>query len=626
MLLPLRAPPATRALGMLVAIATATACGPSSPKLTTMTHDDAPTKVDSPLAADAVAGVTDPDLAALLAEHWEWAMREAPTYATSLGDHRFDAELGSSSAPAIAARRATRRLFRDRAEALQQRGTLGDADAVTAALFVEELAAEIGTEVCENEQWAISASANPVGEFNYLAEMHHVVTPADGGNLVARFRAVPRAVDENIANLRAGLAAGRVTSRELARRTLEMVDAQLAKPVVEWSILSPLAAEATQKHVGWSADDEQRFATALRGAVDLVAAAYAKYRRVLAEEILPAARELEGSTGLPDGAACYRAAIRVHTALDLDPDAVHATGKSELARINDEMRALGKKLFGTDDLAAILGKLRTDATLFYTTHDEIVAAATASLAKARAAIPKWFGILPKTDCVVSVIPEYEAPFTTIAYYRQPHYDGSKPGEYFINTYKPEVRPRFEMEALTFHESIPGHHLQIAIAQELGALPAFRKFGGSTAYVEGWALYTERLADEMGLYGSDLDRMGMLSYDAWRASRLVVDTGLHHAGWTRVQAEAYMLEHTALTATNISNEVDRYISWPGQALAYKTGQMEIWKLRREAEAALGARFDIRAFHDVVLQRGAVTLPVLRASVERWIASRQDSPLR
>jgi uncharacterized protein (DUF885 family) len=214
-------------------------------------------------------------------------------------------------------------------------------------------------------------------------------------------------------------------------------------------------------------------------------------------------------------------------------------------------------------------------------------------------------------------PAYEAPYSTIAYYRQPHYDGSKPGEYFVNTYRPETRPRYELEALTWHESIPGHHLQIALAQELGALPLFRKLDGSTAFVEGWALYTERLADEMGLYSSDTDRLGKVSYDAWRASRLVVDTGIHAMGWTRAQAEAFMRAHTALTEVNISNEVDRYIGWPGQALAYKVGQLEIFKLRGEAQAALGARFDLKAFHATVLGAGAVTLPVLDDRVRAWI---------
>jgi len=235
-------------------------------------------------------------------------------------------------------------------------------------------------------------------------------------------------------------------------------------------------------------------------------------------------------------------------------------------------------------------------------------------------MPKAFGVLPKADCVVSIIPDYEAPFTTIAYYREPHYDGTKPGEYFVNTYQPETRPRFEFEALSWHEAIPGHHLQIAIAQELTGLPEFRRHLGPTAYFEGWGLYTERLSDEMGLYSGDLDRIGILSFDAWRACRLVVDTGMHALGWTRQAAIDFMLEHTALAENNIVNEVDRYIVMPGQALAYKIGQLEILRLRAEAKAALGDRFDIRAFHDTVLQQGAIGLETLREIVRAWVSTR------
>jgi uncharacterized protein (DUF885 family) len=219
---------------------------------------------------------------------------------------------------------------------------------------------------------------------------------------------------------------------------------------------------------------------------------------------------------------------------------------------------------------------------------------------------------------------HEAPYSTIAYYRQPSADGRRPGTYMINTYQPETRPRYEAEALAFHEAVPGHHLQIAVAQELSAIPEFRKHGGVTAFVEGWGLYSERLADEMGLYSSDLDRLGMLSYDAWRSSRLVVDTGMHAQGWSRQQAIDYMTENSLLAENNIVNEVDRYLTWPGQALAYKVGQMEILRLRDEAKQTLGPRFDIKAFHDAVLGNGAVSLPVLRQQVELYSAGAAGTP--
>jgi len=230
---------------------------------------------------------------------------------------------------------------------------------------------------------------------------------------------------------------------------------------------------------------------------------------------------------------------------------------------------------------------------------------------------------PKGRCEVKVMGMHEAPYSTIAYYRGPSADGKRPGYYMVNTYLPETRPRYQAEALAFHESVPGHHLQIAVANELRGLPEFRKHQGVTAYVEGWALYTERLADEMGLYSSDTDRLGMLSFDAWRACRLVVDTGLHAKGWTRQQAIDYMTENSLLAPNNIVNEVDRYITTPGQALAYKLGQLEILKLRDEAKHRLGQRFDIKAFHDAVLGNGAVALPVLREQIEAYIAAAEGS---
>ena len=284
------------------------------------------------------------------------------------------------------------------------------------------------------------------------------------------------------------------------------------------------------------------------------------------------------------------------------------------------MEALGAKLFGTRNRREVLQRLRTDPSLYFSTRDEVAKKAEEALARARAALPKWFGRLPKADCVVVRMGAHEEDHSTIAYYRQPAADGSRPGQYYINTSQPQTRPRYEAEVLAYHESIPGHHLQIAIAAELDGLPEFRKYNGVTAFIEGWGLYTERLADEMGLYSSDLDRMGVLSYDAWRACRLVVDTGMHAKQWTRRQAIQYMLENTALAENNIINEVDRYITWPAQALAYKTGQLEILRLREEAKRQLEDKFDIREFHNAVLSNGAVPLEALSQIVANFTTAK------
>jgi uncharacterized protein (DUF885 family) len=597
---------------MLVA-ACVIAC--SHPRSAPMPEPHAP----SPLAAEAVAGITDPRLRAVVADHWELMMRSAPTFATSLGDHRYDDQLGRHDEATLAAFDRARDALLTRLAALDP-ASLDATDRVTCAMLRGELEADRALDACKLHEWNVDAGmgGGPLGQLSHVVE-HHVVKDArDAANVVARVGQGAQMIDDLIANLSRGLAHHRVAAGEKVRRVIDQLDRELVKPVASWSINTPTWAVADGPDA-WPAERARLLGELRAHVANDIQPALVRLRAFLHDRVLPQARgDQEGLVGIPDAAACYRASILKYVGLPRTPEELHALGLAEIARTDQEIAALGKKVLGTRDLAQTIDRLRTDRKLYFDTREELLAAARAALAKAKAAIPRFFSVLPKTDCVVAEIPAYAAPNSTIAYYSQPHYDGSKPGEYFVNTYQPETRPRYELEALTWHESIPGHHLQIAIAQELGALPMFRKLDGSTAFVEGWALYTERLAEEMGLYSGDLDRLGKLSYDAWRGSRLVVDTGIHAMGWTRSQAEAFMREHTALTEVNISNEVDRYIGWPGQALAYKVGQLEILKLRREAEQALGAKFDVKAFHAVVLGAGAVTLPVLADRVHAWIA--------
>jgi uncharacterized protein (DUF885 family) len=566
----------------------------------------------SPLRGDAVRGVKDAALREVIAAHWEWMMAWAPTWATTLGDHRYDDRLAPRDAASIA------RCHRERRELLAQAArvpaaSLDPDDNATWMLLVASLHGAAAPEVAAVHEWAVSSRGGLVDEISYLCEMHPLGTSSGGDALLGRLRASVAWIDDTIANLRIGLRAGRVAAREPVRRAIVQLDALFAQPTDAWAMAAP--ARATY---AW---DSERFARELLAIVDgAIAPALRRYRELLDREILPRGRTgaVEGLCGLKHGDIAYRAYVDMHIGTGQTPDELHAIGLREIARSDDAIASLGRALFGAPDLASTIARLRDDRSLYFADAPALVRTAGDGLARAKTAIPRFFGRLPVADCVMREIPAHEAPFTTIAYYREPHYDGSKPGEYFVNTYKPEVRPRFELEALTYHESIPGHHLQIAIAQELTELPLFRKLaGGSTAYIEGWALYTERLADEMGLYTGDLDRLGMHSYDAWRASRLVVDTGLHAMGWTRAQAEAFMLAHTALTPENISNEVDRYITDPGQALAYKVGQLAILELRGVAERTLGARFDLRAFHDALLKDGALTLPVLTQRMGDWL---------
>jgi uncharacterized protein (DUF885 family) len=560
----------------------------------------------------ASAGVSDAHLADLLERHWDFVMRDDPLRATTLGDRRFDDRLADRSPEAFVARREAVRRFLAEARALDV-DRLSAGDRLTRELFVDVLASESAAdEACRREDWVVSIYANPLA-LNRLPELHRPTDLASARQLLDRYRAIPGLVDTTIANLRRGLAAGAVGNATTLGKVLAMVDAQLALPDGEW----PLARLFVLPEA--AAEERAALADEVTAAVAAVRPALLRYRAFVQAELLPAARgdDRVGLAALPFGAACYAALVREHTSLPGSAEELHELGLAEIARINGEMVELGEKLFGTRDLPTILARLRDDPALRFASAEEIEAKATSALAAAEARVPGYFGIQPAADCVVRRVPGYEAPFTTVAYYREPEPGGGKPGEYFVNVHAPTTRPRFEAEALAFHESVPGHHLQIAIAHELPALPAFRKHADATAYVEGWALYSERLADEMGLYSGDLDRMGMLSYDAWRASRLVVDTGLHALGWSRQRAEAFMLAHTALAANNIVNEVDRYIATPGQALAYKVGQLTFLRLRDAARARLGEEFDVKAFHDTVLGVGPVTLPVLEATVATWL---------
>ena len=567
------------------------------------------------VAGEAAAGTTDPALRELLAQHWDWMLRRTPSWATHLGDHRFDDDLGDFTPRGFAEARAATRAFLDRARALPK-DRLGDADRTTLALLVELLAADDGLNACAPETWRVSARDNALVWAVALPDDLVVRTLKDGEHLVARYRKLPHVIDGMGASLKIGAGQGKTAPAEVVRRTIALLDGELARPTHAWGLVTA----AVHWHAGWTAGDEVAFAGAILRAVDEgVRPALLRYRDVLATTVLPLADRPESLSAMPGGAACYRALTRYQTTVDRSPDELHALGLVEIARIDAEMTALGHKVLGTTDLPSTLARLRSDPGLRFSSGADIETTARRALAAAEAAVPRWVGIRPRAACEVRPMPAYEAPYSTTGYYREANVDGSRPGTYMVNTYQPGTKVRYDAEALAFHESVPGHHLQIAIAQELGRLPALRRFWTWGAYTEGWALYAERLADEMHLYSSDLDRIGMLSFDAWRAARLVVDTGLHARGWTRAQAEAFLLEHTALAEANVRNEVDRYIGDPAQALAYKVGQLEIVALRRQAEAALGERFVLAWFHDVVLGGGGVTLDVLAARVRAWIAS-------
>jgi uncharacterized protein (DUF885 family) len=621
---------------------------------------------------DAAGAVADPALATFCADLWEHGLKQSPTWATWLGDERHHGLLGDGSAMGIERQREAVGAFLVRLRAVGSDQLDGE-DATTHRLLLEELeleAAEISLGI-DVHTWNVDARSGPQVGFLALAEVQPTSTERQREQLLERWSAMGRAIDHRIAALRRGLASGRQASHTAVARVIEQLDRLLATPIRSsplaevtygggrWVTLEPgqfLAAYAAQEFGNyeratdlWRANPILDPEALARGQALFVPAAddllspgerghfvygvleevregirpaFARYRRFLARELLPRARpdERPGVKYVRGGSAWYRLCIRRHTGLRVTPRRIHTTGQEELTRIHREMAVVGARLFGLETVTAIGERLRTDPELFFDSAQEIEAKARACLARANAAAQTLFGRLPKAPCIVTPIPAHEAPETTIAYYRPPAPDGGRPGQYMINTYQASTRPRYEAEVLAWHEAVPGHHLQIALSQELEQLPLVRRHGGSSAFVEGWALYTERLADEAGLYTGDLDRLGMLSFDAWRAARLVVDTGLHQYGWSRKKAIDFLVANTFLTRDNATNEVDRYIAWPGQALAYKVGQLEIRRLRRLAEKELGEAFNLAAFHDTLLSRGAVTLPVLTEAVEAWIARR------
>lgn len=550
------------------------------------------------------------ELDRLAEDYWDAVLLTDPTQGTVIGDHRYGDRLGDISTAGHAAAVGRFEAIRDAVASLPPEPD--PEAALTQAALAQAVADKLAFLAADPRAFTVDAMNGPQTSFLDIPSLQPLRDPADGEAMLTRWWSMGPWVDQQVVQLRRGLDEGRTSVAGSVGRVIAQLDELLARPLEDWPLLEPLQAE----HASWSDGAWRAFEVGLAGAVrEGLRPAFVRYRAFLADDALPRARD-EAHVGicqLPGGLETYASLARAHTTTDRSPQEIHEIGLAEIARIDAEIVELGGRVLGTRDLPTTLAGLRGDPSVHFSSGEEIVGVAERSLARAVAAIPAWFGRLPQAQCVVVRMQAHEEQHATIAYYREPPQDGSRPGRYYINTYAPQTRPRYEAEALAFHESVPGHHLQIAIGQELDHLPAFRRHAETTAFVEGWGLYAERLADEMGLYSADLDRIGMLSYDAWRASRLVVDTGMHALAWSRSAAIDFMAAHTALATNNIANEVDRYIGWPGQALAYKIGQLEIRALRGEAQAALGDAFDIRRFHDAVLGHGALPLGVLRGSV-------------
>ncbi len=572
------------------------------------------------IVSDAAAQSTASQrLEQLIEEDWEFRLREYPTFATSVGEHRNNHLLGSVAPEDVQRRADAIRNLLERLRAIP-RDSLAQQDGINYDILEREHRETLEEIDLLLHLIPITNRSGFHISFLRLAENVPLNNTQDYENYIARLNAFRPWVAQHLELMREGIRTGMV----LPSISLAGIDETIRPHIVRDPTESLLWAPFEELPSGVPDSERARLASAGREAVERsVVPGYRDFLAFIQQEYVPAARDGISASELPRGRALYAQRVRSYTTLDVTPDEVHETGLREVARIRAQMDSLIQATDFTGSFQEFIHFLRTDPQFYVDTPEELMARTALVLKRMDGELPKLFGHLPRMPYGLKPVPDYIAPRTTTAYYSRPSGDGTRSGTFWVNTHDLKSRPIYEIESLSYHEAVPGHHLQIALMQELEGLPAFRRFGGFTAFVEGWALYSEQLGYDVGFFTDPHSRFGQLTYEMWRALRLVVDTGMHWKGWTRQQAIDYMAENSALTLLNITNEVDRYIAWPGQALAYKTGQMKISELRAEAERVLGSSFDLRRFHDVVLGSGAVPLTVLEENVRSWIG-REDAP--
>ncbi|HEV2562134.1 MAG TPA: DUF885 domain-containing protein [Rhizomicrobium sp.] len=562
------------------------------------------------------------DLASLVKDYDEAQLVLYPSTALWRGDRRYLGKYEDDlSAAHLAERRKENAEFRARLSGID-RAQLDAEDQLSYDIFDYNLADDAGAlapGLGEHFQML------PLDQFNgnhvsFAVEMEWrsrfpFNTVADYESAISRMNGFAHWIDMAIARMREGEAQGITQPRVIVERMIPQADEQANKSVEESVFYGPVKNMPD----AIKGDDRARIAKEYRATVgDVVIPAYRRLANFLKDEYLPKARASVGLEAMPGGNEMYLYLVHHHTTLERTPAEIHAIGLAEVERITAEMERVKNQTGFKGDLPAFRTFLRNDPRFKFKDEGQMLAAYQAVKAKIAAGLPRLFDRQPKTPYEIKFFPDFVGPTQAAAQYNQPSEDGSRPGIFYINGYDLPSRPTYSTEVLSLHESMPGHHMQIALSMENNSLPAFRRFNGPTAFVEGWGLYTESLGKDLGLYTDPYQQFAQLSFDMWRACRLVVDTGMHAEGMSREDAIDYMLANTSLTKTDVTAEVERYIAYPGQALAYKSGQLELFKLRDEAKAALGAKFDIRKFHDAVLMDGAMPLSILDGKIHRWIA--------
>ncbi len=554
-------------------------------------------------------------LHALFDKDWERQLREDPVSASYLGDRRYNDKWPDMSVAAITAR-AKEDDATAAALARIDKSTLSDEDKLNADLFADMLAVRHG--IFEHKLWLLAVDQmGGVHSQDQLVAALRFDTVKDYDDWLARLRAFPALVDQNIALLREGKAEQWMQAKAAVARVPAQIKAQIVDDAGKSSFYAPFLRMPDSIP---PAAQHRLQAAGKKLVLHSVVPSLKKWLAVVEGEYLPACPDVPGMGARKGGKETYAFLVRMHTTTNKTPEEIHALGLKEVARIRAEMEKVKARVGFKGPLSAFFTSLRTDPRFFPKSGEEILTSTRALAKKIDGRLVRVLKTMPRMPYGVEPVPDAIAPDQTTAYYSEPAADGSRPGIYFVNLYKPEARPKWEMVPLALHESVPGHHIQIALAQELTTLPKFRRYSTSyTAFVEGWGLYAESLGEDMGLYDDPYDKMGELTYEMWRAVRLVVDTGIHAEGWSRQKAIDYFLENTPKTRLDVENEVDRYIVWPGQALAYKIGQLELKALRARAEKKLGARFNLGEFHDAVLLEGALPLDVLDKRIDAWLAA-------
>jgi uncharacterized protein (DUF885 family) len=558
-----------------------------------------------------------PNFQQLLDQEWNYQMEQNPLGASSLGDRRFNDRWPDQSLAAIAQRQDHNLQVLETLKTVD-RSKLSVKDQLNYDLFKGQY-----TDAVEGYQYHLYLMPlTHMGGIQTRDELGNTLrfeTTKDYEDWIARMQRLPVYMDQTIALMGEGVR----TRTVLPKVIMERVPAQIDKQLVATAGESPFYAPFKRFPKAISAADQSRLSAAAKLAItEQVIPSYQKFKTFFTSEYLSNCFDQVGIWQIPKGDAAYAYLIRTNTTTNKSPSEIHELGLSEVKRIRGEMQKIIDKVGFKGSYAEFLTFLRTDPRFYYKSSGELLEGYQATAKRIDPNLVKVFKTLPRTPYGVVPISDNIAPDTTTAYYLQPAPDGSRAGSYYVNLYKPEVRPKYEMMVLSLHESVPGHHLQIALAQELGDVPNFRRYGGNyTAFVEGWGLYSESLGEDMGLYDDPYTKFGQLTYEMWRAVRLVVDTGMHSLHWERQKAIDYFLENAAKQKLDVVNEIDRYIGDPGQALAYKIGELKIKSLRERAQTSLGSLYDIRAFHDVVLGSGAVPLNILERNVDDWIAQQK-----